>query len=73
MERGLILDTIALDTTGEIKEGFLFVDVGQGVGNIREGEELPVGIYVVVFFLVGSESGGVFDLIGGAGSSRLKS
>ena len=36
------------------------------------GKELAVGIDVVVFLFIGGERSGVFHLVGGAGSSRLK-
>ncbi len=73
MKRGLVLDAIALNAAGEIEQGFLLVDVRQRVGNVFKGEELAVGIDVVVFLLIGSEGSGVFHLVGRAGGSRLKS
>ena len=48
MKRGLVLNAIALDAAGEIKQRFFLVDVGQRVGNVGEGKELAVGIDVVV-------------------------
>ena len=51
VKRGLVLNAVALNAAGEIEQGFLFVDVGQRVGNVCEGEELAVGIDVVVLLL----------------------
>ena len=73
VQRSLVLNAVALDASGEIEQRFLLVEVGERLRNVFDGEELAVGIDVVVLRLVGREGSGVFHLIGGAGGSRVKS
>ncbi len=69
MERGLVLDAVAGDAAGEVEQRFFLVDVVDGFRDGGDGEELAVGVDVVVLALVGGVGGGVFDLIGGAGGA----
>jgi len=70
VERGLVLNAIALDASREIEQRLLLVQVGERFRDVFDGEKLAVGIDVVVFRLVGRERACIFDLIGGAGGAE---
>ena len=63
-ERSFVLDAVARDAAGEVEQRLLLVDFCEGLGDGAQGEELAVGVEVVVLALVGRVAGGVFHLVG---------
>ena len=51
VQRGLVLNAVALDAAGEIEQRLFLVDVGERVGDVGDGKELAVGVDVVVFLI----------------------
>ncbi len=66
MERGLVLNAVTLDASGEVEQRFFLVQIAEGLRNVFDGEELAVGVDVVVFGFVRREGAGVFHLVGRA-------